>query len=233
MFYFLPPCQAGEAPIVGHLTPNSSTPWGGMQHVQGLQEPELRKKGVLGTLALKADVPSSRPPAQAHRADTRLRRLPTFPFSPCPVLGPISGHCGRSLLSPEAGFSRVCENLLPTRRKRVSCATGGSEELLPEASTAAHLGGTHGPCEGSQGQNGVPGAASTMADVRGLGRLVWRPQLPDHWGRCVLCPQERHVVVTWEDTSAEPPAQTLLTSGRKTPHSDAMLLARKGCHLWS
>lgn len=86
----------------------------------------------------------------------------------------------------------------------MSCAKGDNEELVPEASTAAYLGWTHGPCEGSQGQNGVSGAASTMTDVRGLGHLVWRPQLPDHWGRRVLCPQERHVVVTWEDTRADP-----------------------------
>lgn len=99
---------------------------------------------------------------------------------------------------------------------------GDSKELVPEASRAAHLGWTHGPCEGSQGQNGVSGAASTMTDRRGLGRLVWRPQLSDHWGRRVLCPQEGHVVVTWEDISAESTCVDGSTSGRKKPH--------KQCH---
>lgn len=43
---------------------------------------------------------------------------------------------------------------------------------IPEASTDAHLGRTQGPCKGSQGQNGVSGATSTVADVRDLARVV-------------------------------------------------------------
>ena len=49
---------------------------------------------------------------------------------------------------------------------------GDSQELVPEASTVTYLGRAQGPCKGSQGQHRVSGAASTMADVRGLGRLV-------------------------------------------------------------
>lgn len=73
----------------------------------------------------------------------------------CPS-SPVTRHWGSTSPGPE----------YPT------LLVGRARSWLPEASTVAHLGRAQGPRKGSQGQNRISGAASPVADMRGLGRLV-------------------------------------------------------------
>lgn len=156
--------------MVGHLTPNSSTPQTRCPLGEGCSMYKVCRNQSSGRCPGNSGSQGRRPelpPASTRTVGThafamrrpRLRRLPTFPFSPCPVLGPISGYCGRSLLSPEAGFSRTCENLLPTRRKRVSCATGAARSScwkLPQQLTLAGLMGPAKALRVKTGSLGLP-----------------------------------------------------------------------------